>query len=226
MKLHLQVPDSLSDITLKQYADFDKVNIEENQNSMFLMQKVVEIFCKVNLDLTLQIKFQDLQDITKHIFGLLEKETQFVNVFKIDNIEYGFIPKLDDITLGEYIDLDNYLGSWSTMHKAMSVLYRPVEYKKGDRYIIEEYKGTDNSEIMYNAPLNIPLGAMIFFWNLKTELLNLTLNYSKKVLGENLTSEQQQTLAENGVGINQSLRSLQEILNDLKISQNSKQQNV
>ncbi len=226
MKLHLQVPDSLSDITLKQYADFDKVNIEENQNSIFLMQKVVEIFCKVNLDLTLQIKFQDLQDITKHIFGLLEKETQFVNVFKIDNIEYGFIPKLDDITLGEYIDLDNYLGSWSTMHKAMSVLYRPVEYKKGDRYIIEEYKGTDNSEIMYNAPLNIPLGAMIFFWNLKTELLNLTLNYSKKVLGENLTSEQQQTLAENGVGINQSLHSLQEILNDLKISQNSKQQNV
>lgn len=226
MKLHLQVPDSLSDITLKQYADFDKVNIEENQNSIFLMQKVVEIFCKVNLDLTLQIKFQDLQDITKHIFGLLEKETQFVNVFKIDNIEYGFIPKLDDITLGEYIDLDNYLGSWSTMHKAMSVLYRPVEYKKGDRYIIEEYKGTDNSEIMYNAPLNIPLGAMIFFWNLKTELLNLTLNYSQKVLGENLTLEQQQTLAENGVGINQSLRSLQEILNDLKISQNSKQQNV
>ena len=226
MKLHLQVPDSLSDITLKQYADFDKVNIEENQNSIFLMQKVVEIFCKVNLDLTLQIKFQDLQDITKHIFGLLEKETQFVNVFKIDNIEYGFIPKLDDITLGEYIDLDNYLGSWSTMHKAMSVLYRPVEYKKGDRYIIEEYKGTDNSEIMYNAPLNIPLGAMIFFCNLNTELLNLTLNYSKKVLGENLTSEQQQTLAENGVGINQSLRSLQEILNDLKISQNSKQQNV
>jgi len=226
MKLHLQVPDSLSDITLKQYADFDKVNIEENQNSIFLMQKVVEIFCKVNLDLTLQIKFQDLQDITKHIFGLLEKETQFVNVFKIDNIEYGFIPKLDDITLGEYIDLDNYLGSWSTMHKAMSVLYRPVEYKKGDRYIIEEYKGTDNSEIMYNAPLNIPLGAMIFFWNLKTELLNLTLNYSQKVLGENLTLEQQQTLAENGVGINQSLHSLQEILNDLKISQNSKQQNV
>tara|TARA_B100001059_G_scaffold215403_1_gene232891 strand:- start:3840 stop:4520 length:681 start_codon:yes stop_codon:yes gene_type:complete len=226
MKLHLQVPDSLSDITLKQYADFDKVNIEENQNSIFLMQKVVEIFCKVNLDLTLQIKFQDLQDITKHIFGLLEKETEFVNVFKIDNIEYGFIPKLDDITLGEYIDLDNYLGSWSTMHKAMSVLYRPVEYKKGERYIIEEYKGTDNSDIMHNAPLNIPLGAMIFFWNLKTELLNLTLNYSQKVLGENLTLEQQQTLAENGVGINQSLHSLQEILKDLKISQNSKQQNV
>lgn len=226
MKLHLQVPDSLSDITLKQYADFDKVNIEENQNSVFLMQKVVEIFCKVNLDLTLQIKYKDLQDITKHIYGMLEQETEFVSVFKMNDIEYGFIPKLDDITLGEYIDLDNYLGSWKTMNKAMSVLYRPIEYRKGERYIIQEYKGTEGSEIMYDAPLNIPLGAMIFFWNLKTELLSHTLNYSQKVLGESLTSEQQQTLEENGVGINQSLHSLQEILKDLKISQNSKQQNV
>jgi|TARA_R100001163_G_scaffold41706_1_gene31595 hypothetical protein len=226
MKLHLQVPDTLADITLKQYADFDKVNIEENQNSIFLMQKVVEIFCKVNLDLTLQIKFKDLQDITKHIYKMLEQETEFVSVFKMNDIEYGFIPKLDDITLGEYIDLDNYLGSWKTMNKAMAVLYRPVEYRKGERYIIEEYKGTEGSEIMYDAPLNIPLGAMIFFWNLKTELLSLTLNYSQKVLGENLTLEQQQTLEKNGVGINQSLHSLQEILKDLKISQNSKQQNV
>jgi hypothetical protein len=190
------------------------------------MQKVVEIFCKVNLDLTLQIKFKDLQDITKHIYKMLEQETEFVSVFKMNDIEYGFIPKLDDITLGEYIDLDNYLGSWKTMNKAMAVLYRPVEYRKGERYIIEEYKGTEGSEIMYDAPLNIPLGAMIFFWNLKTELLSLTLNYSQKVLGENLTLEQQQTLEKNGVGINQSLHSLQEILKDLKISQNSKQQNV
>ncbi len=226
MKLHLQVPDNLSDITLKQYADFDKVNIEENQNSVFLMQKVVEIFCKVNLDLTLQIKYKDLQDITKHIYGMLEQETEFVSVFKMNSIEYGFIPKLDDITLGEYIDLDNYLGSWKTMNKAMSVLYRPIEYRKGDRYIIQEYKGTEGSEIMNDAPLNIPLGAMIFFLNLKTELLSHTLNYSQKVLGENLTLEQQQTLVENGVGINQSLHSLQEMLKDLKISQNSKQQNV
>lgn len=226
MKLHLQVPDNLSDITLKQYADFDKVNIEENQNSVFLMQKVVEIFCKVNLDLTLQIKYKDLQDITKHIYGMLEQETEFVSVFKMNSIEYGFIPKLDDITLGEYIDLDNYLGSWKTMNKAMSVLYRPIEYRKGDRYIIQEYKGTEGSEIMNDAPLNIPLGAMIFFWNLKTELLSHTLNYSQKVLGENLTSEQQQTLEENGDGINQFLPSLQEMLKDLKISQNSKQQNV
>lgn len=222
MKLHLQIPDTIEDITLKQYMEFEKVNIEGNQDSTFLMQKTVEIFCKVDLELTLQIKFNDLREITNHIYSLLEQDTDLVSVFKLDDREYGFIPKLDDITLGEYIDLDTYLGSWKNMHKAMSILYRPIEYRKGERYIIEDYDGTDNANKMLDVPLNIPLGAMVFFWNLRSELLTLSLNYSQKELGENLTSEQLQTLEVNGVGINQSLHSLTEILNDLKISQNSR----
>ena len=222
MKLQLQIPDTIQDITLRQYMEFDKINIEGNQDSTFLMQKTVEIFCNVSLDLTLQIKFNDLRDITNHIYSLLEKETDLVPVFKLDDIEYGFIPKLDDITLGEYIDLDNYLGSWKNMHKAMSILYRPIEYRKAERYIIEDYNGTDSATKMFDVPLNIPLGAMVFFWNLRSELLSLSLNYTRKELGENLTSEQLQTLEVNGVGINQSLHSLTEILNDLKISQNSR----
>tara|TARA_R110002050_G_C8915437_1_gene511066 strand:+ start:69 stop:740 length:672 start_codon:yes stop_codon:yes gene_type:complete len=221
MKLRLQIPDSIKDITLRQYLEFDKINIEGNENTTFLMQKTVEIFCKVNLDLTLQIKYNDLKNITNHIYSLLEQDTDLVPVFKLDDIEYGFIPNLDDITLGEYIDLDTYLGSWKNMHKAMSVLYRPVQYKKGERYLIEDYKGTDNADKMLDSSLNISLGAMVFFWNLRTELLNLSLNYSKQELGKNLTSEQMQTLEVNGVGINQSLHSLTEILKDLKISQNS-----
>ena len=221
MKLHLQIPDTIKDITLRQYMDFDKINVENNKDSTFLMQKTVEIFCKVDLELTLQIKFNDLRDITNHIYKLLEQETDLVPVFKLDNIEYGFIPKLDDITLGEYIDLDTYLGSWQNMHKAMSILYRPVVYKKGERYLIQDYDGTDNASKMLDVSLNVPLGAMVFFWNLRSELLSLSLNYSQKALGENLTLEQLQTLEVNGVGINQSLHSLTSILNDLKISQNS-----
>jgi hypothetical protein len=221
MKLHLQIPDTIKDITLRQYMEFDKINIQDNKDTTFLMQKTIEIFCKVDLNLTLQIKFNDLRDITNHIYKLLEQPTDLITVFKIDGLEYGFIPKLDDITLGEYIDLDTYLGSWKNMHKAMSILYRPVEYKKGDRYLIEDYKGTDNAEKMLDVSLDVPLGAMVFFWNLRNELLSLSLNYSQKALGENLTTEQLQTLEVNGVGINQSLHSLTSILNDLKISQNS-----
>ena len=34
-------------------------------------------------------------------------KTPLINTFVMDGVEYGFIPKLDDITLGEYIDIDN-----------------------------------------------------------------------------------------------------------------------
>ena len=162
MKLKLQIPDSLNDITLEQYIEFDKINIEENKDTTFLMQKTVEIFCKVNLDLTLQIKYTDLADITNHIYKILDEVPELVSVFKMESIEYGFIPKLDDITLGEYIDLDSYLGNWSSMHKAMSVLYRPVTYRKGNRYLIEDYDGSKFADKMLKMPLGITIGAMVF----------------------------------------------------------------
>lgn len=226
MKLKLNVPDTLNDITLAQYVEFDKVNVDGNQDTVFLMQKTVEIFCRVNLDLTLQIKYNDLVDITQHIYSLLESSPDLVPVFKIDDVEYGFIPKLDDITLGEYIDLDNYLGNWQEMNKAMSVLYRPITFRKEDRYLIEDYDGSKYADIMQYAPLGVVIGAMVFFWDLKNELLNLSLNSLEKEMGENLTTEQLKTLEVSGVGISQSLHSLTEILKDLKISQNSMQSNA
>ena len=52
----------------------------------------------------------------------------------------GFIPKLDDISLGEYIDIENNLSDWQKIHKAMAVLYRPVNFKLGNKYGITSYE--------------------------------------------------------------------------------------
>ena len=108
----------------------------------------------------------------------------------------------------------------------MSVLYRPVTFRKEERYLIEDYDGSKYADIMQYAPLGVVIGAMVFFWDLKNELLNLSLNSLEKEMGENLTTEQLKTLETSGVGISQSLHSLTEILKDLKISQNSMQSNV
>lgn len=220
MKLHLNIPDSLYDITLEQYQKYDKINTEENKDSIFLMQKMIEIFCFVELDLTRSIKYNDLIEIIDHLNNLISSKPELITTFKIDDIQYGFIPDLDNITLGEYIDLDNYLGSWENMHKAMSVLYRPVILKKDERYVIEDYKGSIYDEKMKKAPLSVVISSQIFFYNLSNELLTYTLKYLEKEMGNNLTKEQLNALEVNGVGINQSLHSLQEILKDLNISQN------
>ena len=131
---------------------------------------------------------------------------------------YNFIPKLDDITLGEYIDLDNTLSDWQQMHKAMSVLYRPVTIKKNNRYQVEPYTGDENEDIFLHMPLDVVMGALLFFWNLSNELLQITLNYLSEEMKENLTTQQRQILEQSGAGINQFTESLKGILpNSMKL---------
>ena len=218
MKLVIDVPDSLREISLHQYQKFTKLNVPENQGSTFLLQKQIEIFCNVNLRDLATIKYRDIETITNHLNDIFDNSnTNLVERFKLGDVEYGFIPKLEDITLGEYIDLDNYLGDWDKMHKAMSVLYRPITTKVKDKYQIEEYDGTKYEEEMMYMPLDIAINAMVFFYQLNRDLLDLTLNYLK--IPQNLTDQQKEILDRNGVGTNQSLHLLQEILKDLNISQ-------
>ena len=46
----------------------------------------------------------------KRISYLQEKaDTSLKRIIKINNIEYGFHPNLEEITLGEYADIETYL---------------------------------------------------------------------------------------------------------------------
>ena len=220
MKLDIYIPEELSDITLGQYQKFAKINTGENDNTSFLLHKMVEIFCNIDLKDIAKIKYTYVNNIVSEINKMFDVKTSLIPIFKMGGIDYGFIPKLDDITLGEYIDLDNTLGDWETMHKAMSVLYRPVKFQKGHRYQIEDYTGMENAERMKNMPLDVVMGSLVFFWILKNELLKNTLKYLSKEMTENLTTQQQATLVENGDGINLSTDWLKEILLDLKTLQN------
>ena len=220
MKVQIQIPSNLSEVTLEQYQKFTKLNTDENQDSSFLMHKTVEIFCNLNLQDIAKVKFTYVQEILNDINNLFEKKQDLIPTFTHRGIEYGLIPVLDDMTLGEYVDLDENFTDWDTMHKAMTVLYRPVTLKKGDRYQIEEYNGLDNAETMKQIPLDVVMGCMFFFWNLNEELLKTTLNYLSQEVPKELTTEQLQTLVKSGGGINQSMDSLKEMLDDLNISLN------
>jgi len=220
MKVDIQIPSNLSEVTLEQYQKFTKLNTDENQDSSFLMHKTVEIFCNLNLQDIAKVKFTYVQEILNDINNLFDKKQDLIPTFTHRGIEYGLIPVLDDMTLGEYVDLDENFTDWDTMHKAMTVLYRPVTLKKGDRYQIEEYNGLDNAETMKQIPLDVVMGCMFFFWNLNEELLKTTLNYLNQEIPKELTTEQLQTLVKSGGGINQSMDSLKEMLDDLNISQN------
>lgn len=210
MRVEIEVPTSLEDITLEQYQKFSKINTEDNKDSTFLLHKTVEIFCGLDLKDTLKIKYSSVSDIIERLNKVFENTPELTRTFTFKGVEYGFIPNLDDMTLGEYVDLDETYGDWDSMHKAMSILYRPITNKSRGRYLIEDYEGTKNAESFKKLPLNIVFGTTVFFYSLSNELLKTTLSYLKKELPESLTSQERLSLEESMDSINQYMVSLKE----------------
>lgn len=220
MKVDILVPSSLNEVTLEQYQKFAKINTEDNADTGFMMHKTVEIFCNLDLKDIAKIKYTYVQEILNDINSLFEPKQDLIPTFKMGGIEYGFIPVLDDMTLGEYVDLDENLTDWDSMHKAMAVLYRPITLTKGDRYQIEEYNGLDNAERMKKMPLDVVMGAMVFFYHLNSELLKTTLNFLEQEMDKEMTTQQLQHLGKSGDGIKASMELLKEMLPSLRISLN------
>jgi len=212
MKLEINVPENLNEITLEQYQRFDKINTEENQDSNFLLHKTVEIFCGLELKDIATIRVNSIKEILGDIDKVFSEKTDLVPTFTLDGIEYGFIPNLDDMTIGEFIDLDENLTEWETIHKAMSVLYRPINYKKEDKYLVEDYTGLDKAELFKKMPLGIVMGAMVFFYRLNNELLEITLNYLKREVPNQMNTESLAALERSGVGSSRFMDSLRVML--------------
>jgi len=214
MKIELKIPTSLSEIKLVQYQKFLAI-AKDNEESEFLQQKMVQLFCGIDLKDVAQIRYKDVAEITANINNLFTKENKFIQRFKMGGVEFGFIPNLDEMSTGEYMDLDNYITDWDTMHNAMAVLYRPITNKIGDKYQIEEYKGSITyADVMRHAPLDVVLGAMVFFYNLGNDLLKSTIDYlenNKEV--QNILNKH--NLENVGDGIQVSMLLLKETLEDL-----------
>ena len=216
MKVEITIPDSLSEVTLDQYQRYLKIQ-ENNTDEKFLASKMIEIFCGVKLTDTLKMKYADVDGICNILVDMFNEKPQLVTKFKMKGVEYGFIPKLDDISLGEYIDLDAFLSDWENMHRAMAVLYRPIDSKYGDKYSIKDYEAGDG-EIMKDMPLEAVISSIIFFYHLGIDLSQAMMNYLEEQEETNLV--QYLNSESSGVGINQFTHSLKGILDDLRISLN------
>jgi hypothetical protein len=222
MEVDILLPENLSEIPLSRYQDFLKMQKNSNDDE-FIAQKMIQIFCGIELGEVAKLKLIDLNKLVAHFHKVFKERPQLIRQFKIKNIEFGFIPKLDDISFGEYVDLEHYLKDWETYHKAMAVMYRPIKDQYKDKYSIEEYKpNSDMQELMKFAPLDAAISASVFFYALGKELLIATNRYLQKQLTEMITSTNSQNelnSQNSGNGIHQSMLLLQEILRGSMMSQ-------
>ena len=208
-------------ITLKAYQRYNKQLLKaEEQERQIEDQEVLKAFLgqddKTINELPEKFITQSLEDIYK----FLSKESrEFKSVIKHNGITYGFIPNLDSITYGENTDLVNYISNWDTMHRAMSVMYRPVEKNwlgrvkvSNGQYEIEKYTSTSNADDFLDIDADIVLGAMVFFYNLTNELLRAIPSFlEKQVMNQELMSS-----LPNGVNMQSYIDSLKETSQSMK----------
>jgi len=159
--------ESLMDLTIEDYLMIISLSGKEES---FITKELVRYFNLGHLSIT------EVDLFMNNLTEILKTDAKFIQRFELDGVEYGFIPNLDTITAAEWIDIDNYQKDEKDIHRLLSILYRPIVKKfnffglfKDSLYSIKPYNGT--TEKLRKAPLEVYLGAMVFFYLLSKKLL-------------------------------------------------------
>ena len=211
MKVSITIP-SLSDMRLNQYQKFLKTT-KDSEDVDFIHRQLVGIFCNLSDNIVSKMTQKSFESVVADLSATLsQKEEQpLKRVIKHNGQEYGFIPDLDNITVGEQADISSFIADWQKMDKALGVLYRPITLKRKEGYLIEDYKGDG---ISLDVPLDVALGAYFFFVNLAKDLLSCTPNY---IINQVKQDKRSMSLVENGVGITAFTESLKETFSTLSV---------
>jgi len=183
MKQVLTLPENINEITLDQYQKFDKLNKRTDLQPLSYNKRVIEIFTELKYRDIGNISHKDYEDILEQLTKAMNQDVKFENRFKIEGVEFGFIPNLDEMSTAEFVDLSNWGLEIENFHKLMAVLFRPITNKDSFKnYEIESYGGTKRySEIMKRMPMNIVNGALGFFYHLARELRVHTQRFTREV---------------------------------------------
>ena len=165
--MKITIPTSLNEITVRQFMQYmavQKLEVDDNIKAI----STIAIFCNIELEQAVNISTNDIFEISHKIKEVLEQPTPLITVH--DNL--GFIPSLDEMSIGEYIDLESYAGNPENYNRLMAVMYRPIKQKKFGMYTVDEYNGSEaRATESMDLPASLLLGGLVFFWDLGIELL-------------------------------------------------------
>ena len=170
---------SWSDVTLENWIKLIEATEKvTSQEALATINSISEIPKKLIKELSIQ----DIATIMKYVSKLqLEENSSLHQIITIDGQQYGFHPNLEEITLGEYADLETMIqnGIKEKMPEIMAILYRPIVEKEKDVYSIQAYDGNIRirTEKMKKMTAEQVQGALVFFWNFVNKYLMTMLLY-------------------------------------------------
>ena len=167
------VINSWNDVTLDNWLNL--VDVDKDLSGSEAYETIKEL-SDIPKTLIKELSLSDVAAIMQHFTKLQSKAPKtLTNIIKLDDVEYGFHPKLDDLTLGEYADIETMItnGVNNSLPELMAILYRPITEKKNGKYTIEAYDGeiTMRAEEMRKMPAQEVQNAMVFFWTFVSNLL-------------------------------------------------------
>ena len=197
-ELLIEIPSDLSEVSLGKYQQLQKF-IENEKDEEKVSIELVSIFCNLTHEEVRALPKSEYDEISNHLIKILNKDCHWKQRFTLDGVEYAFLPNLDEITFGEYVDLDTYIKNTDDLNKVMTVLYRPIEHEHKGRYTVVKYTGNEDTDIMLNAPMDAVKGTLVFFYHLGNELLNHMPVYFNQQVEK--TTQSNKTLVVDGDGI-------------------------
>ena len=189
--MRVVIPTDLKEITLSQYKRYQKVVADNQDDEVYICIQMVAIFCNLEMSEVMKIPSLEFAEIVKTISLTLDQTPPLTRTFKMNGVNYGFIPNLEKISIGEHATIDTCMGKDELTELMMSVCYRPMTKKALPFYEIEAYTGDESlADNFKDVPMHIARGAMVFFWDLFKELLNNTLSsIPKRVEREGMSLE-------------------------------------
>ena len=140
-----------------------------------------------------ELALSDVAVIMSKIGELQAKQdTDLKRLIEINDVEYGFMPDLDSISLGQYADIETFIknGIDKNLPELMAVLYSPVK-KKNDNgvYVIDAYDGDIRlrAEEMKQMSAEQVQSALVFFYGFVKVLSGISLLSSMEKLKETKT---------------------------------------
>ena len=207
----ITIPEHLGDIKLGKYKEFIINADEENGDQLALYY-----FCGLDGDMQEGMKKKDLDEIRNQLGEVLSEKPPLTKSFQYNGKEYGFHPKLEDISLGEYIDLDTYLKEpYKEAEKILGVLYRPITKKMFGRHDIENYDPDKHNGLGFqDLGADIFLGCLLFFYRIVTDLQITFLKSLEKEKNQDMMHNHNSVAS--GDGMESYIKLLKAISSDLR----------
>jgi len=196
--------NSWNDVTLDKWV---KLINKKNETKSEEAINTISVLSDIPKKIVKELGINDIANILQRIAKMQEETiSKLKKIIKVNDIEYGFHPNLEEITLGEYADIETYIknGIENNLPKLMAVLYRPIIEKDEDSYSIEAYGVSDmrmrakKFEKMKAEDVN---NALVFFWTLGKELSMILLPYLMEQSQEILNKVQMTNSQTSGVGL-------------------------